>query len=320
MTLVAAVSCSGRKAGADASAHEPSQPSQATVDTFSPDSAYAYTERQVAFGPRVPGTASHRACSDWLVATLSQWADTVAVLGSPVKAWDGKTLPVRNIFAQFNPEASSRILLLAHYDTRPWADSDPDASVRQQPFDGANDGASGVGVLLEVARCLAASPSSVGVDILLTDVEDYGQTDGNDEASWCLGAQQFASQLPYRLSNTPYMGILLDMVGAPGAKFHREYMSTNYAPVPTDKVWSTAARLGLTDRFVQATGGAVNDDHIPLIKAGIPVTDIIEHAHPATGSFNPSWHTRADNMAGIDRATLGDVGKVVINLIYNEQP
>lgn len=319
IAAVAAVACSGRKPQSETGT-EQQQSGITDVGAFNADSAYAFTERQVAFGPRVPGTEAHRKCTEWLTATLGQWADTVWVSGTDATTWNGDRVPVRNVFAQFKPEATSRVLLMAHYDTRPWADSDPDAEARKHPFDGANDGASGVGVLLEVARNLAAKAPQIGVDILLTDVEDYGQTDGGDENSWCIGAQQFAASLPYSLQNMPYMGILLDMVGGRDAVFKPEYMSSRYASGATAKVWTMASALGLADRFPNSAGGAVNDDHIPLIKAGIPVTDIIENSHPATGSFNPTWHTRQDNMQNIDRTTLSTVGRVVTNLIYNEKP
>ncbi len=322
LSLVMSASCSGKSvASADTSAQEDTF---AGRDSFSADSAYSYVERQVSFGPRVPGSEAHKACHEWLVAKLGELADTVAVTGTPVKAWDGNTLPVRNIFARFNPQSPSRILLLAHYDTRPWADRDPDESARLVPFDGANDGASGVGILLEIARNLANEAPEIGVDILLTDVEDYGARDdspaAHEEDTWCIGSQQFAENLPYTAANAPRMGILLDMVGGKNAKFHQEYFSVRYAQEPTAKVWAMAKRLGLGNRFPTSEGGSINDDHIPMIRAGIPTTDIIESKNAATGSFNPTWHTHADNIENIDKTTLGDVGRVVLNVIYSEKP
>ncbi len=290
---------------------------------FSADSAYAHVARQVAFGPRVPGSTAHDACADWLTATFRQYgADTVMNLRSDATAWDGKRLPVNNIFARFGTDKAARIILLAHYDTRPWADHDADSDNHLSAIDGANDGASGVGVLLEIARCISLDKPNIGVDILLTDVEDYGATEQADvddsEETWCLGARAFAANLPYSPSDMPRFGILLDMVGGLGARFNREYFSIRYASAATAKVWTAAKQLGLADRFPEKVGGAITDDHMPLISAGIPVTDIIECNASATGSFPQTWHTMQDNLENIDSASLGAVGRVVLHVIYSE--
>ncbi len=321
MLMLLGVSCSGGSAAAESKTDDGAYVEQGA---FSADSAYGYVARQVAFGPRVPGTAAHDSCADWLVECLKRFgADTVAVSGSPVTAWDGTTLPVRNIFARYNSGAKMRILLVAHYDTRPWADHDPDPAKRMQPIDGANDGASGVAVLLEVARNLGMKHPEKGVDILFTDCEDYGVREGSgtgdSEDSWCLGTQQFVENLPYTASTMPRAGLLLDMVGGKNAKFNVEYFSASYAPAITARVWATAKKLGLADRFPASVGGAITDDHVPLIRAGIPTTDIIECANPSTGSFNPTWHTTADNLGNIDRSSLEAAGRVVLNVIYSEK-
>lgn len=322
LAMLTGVSCSGKTSAAAESQSVEEQ--FAERGSFSADSAYSYVKRQVDFGPRVPGSDAHKACREWLVEQLSAYADTVTVSGTPVTAWDGTTIPVHNIFARFKPESQARILLAAHYDTRPWADHDPDSDARLKPIDGANDGASGVGVLLEIARNLAKENPEVGVDILLTDAEDYGARDdsprAHEEDTWCLGAQQFARNLPYTAADTPRYGILLDMVGGRGAVFHQEYFSTRYAQKPTAKVWGMARKLGLTDRFPAKEGGAINDDHLPLIRAGIPTTDIIESYNASTGGFNPTWHTHDDNMDNIDPSSLSAAGRVVLNLIYSEKP
>lgn len=325
LTAVMALSASCSGSAKDTSANDKADaPTFTERGSFSADSAYAYVARQVAFGPRVPGSDAHRRCSEWLAGMLkSAGADTVIISGRPVEAWDGTTLPVRNILARFNPGAAARILLAAHYDTRPWADHDPDPALRKTPIDGANDGASGVGVLLEIARNLGIERPAIGVDILLTDVEDYGARDdagvARTDDTWCLGTRQWVeNDMPYTAADMPRYGILLDMVGAAGAKFHREYFSAHGAPLPTARVWDMAAKLGLAERFPMPVGGAVTDDHLPLIAAGIPTADIIENANPHTGSFHPSWHTMADNMDIIDPATLADAGRVVLNIIYNE--
>lgn len=289
------------------------------LGNFSADSAYSYVARQVDFGPRVPGTKAHAACGRWLVEELNRLgADTVMVIGSEVTAWDGTLLPVRNILAKFKGTSDSRpILLAAHYDTRPWADEDDDLEARKRPFDGANDGASGVGVLLEIARNLGIQPASVPVEILLTDVEDYGSS--GIDGSWCLGSEQFAENLPYTAAENPRWGILLDMVGGKDARFPREYFSTRHAVVPVTKVWDMAAKLGLRSRFPISIGGAITDDHLPLTAAGIPTANIIESQNPETGSFPPTWHTSADNIDNIDPQTLNDVGRTVLNTIYYEK-
>lgn len=304
--------------------------SENTPDTFkeqgdfNPDSAFAFVKLQTDCGPRVPGTVAHDKCADLLISKLQSFgADTVYTIDGSATAWDGTPLPIRNIFARFNVNAAARVILLAHYDTRPWADNDPDPANRHTPIDGANDGGSGVAVLLEVARNLGISAPQIGVDILLTDCEDYGAHQQADVAessdTWCLGSMFFADNLPYSAADLPRFGILLDMVGGADAKFNKEYFSSRYASTPTAKVWAMAQRLGLSSRFPTATGGAITDDHLPLIRAGIPVTNIVESANPVSGSFPPTWHTLHDNIDNIDTATMQAVGRVVLNVIYNEK-
>lgn len=273
----------------------------------------AYLKRQVDFGPRVPVSEAHRLCADWLASKLRAMGakvdDATMHTRHPVT---GADIAVRNIFAQFNPEASRRVLLLAHYDTRPWADEDSDPANHNSPIDGSNDGASGVAVALEIARLNDHLPAGSGLDILLTDVEDSGSY-GNDE-SWCLGSNLWAQQLPYAPANLPRYAVLLDMVGGADAVFRREYFSELYAPQINDLVWNAARTSGHSDRFINEAGGAVNDDHLPLIRAGIPTVDIIETRN---GGFNPTWHTVSDNFENIDPATLSAVGDVITHLIYN---
>ncbi len=287
---------------------------------FDPDSAYAYVKAQVEMGPRVPGTKAHDACADYLVGKLRDFgADTVITQEGVVTAFDGTRLPIRNIVARFrgvNPRGK-RIVLMAHYDTRPWADEDADEANRLTPIDGANDGASGVGVLLEVARHLGKAHPGIDVDIFLTDAEDYGASGGENEDSWCLGTQYYLSSNPYAAERDTY-GILLDMVGGKDAKFYREYFSEAYAKPVNDRVWAEAKKIGLTSRFVDRLGGAITDDHLYFNRAGITTVDIIEMQHPTTGSFPPYWHTLGDNIDNIDPSTLGAVGQVVTNVVYHE--
>ena len=277
---------------------------------FCPDSAYAYVERQVAFGPRVPGTEAHRLCGDWLTEKLKGFGAEVTEQTANLTAFDGTRLPMRNIFARINPDADRRILLLAHWDCRPWADHDPDSVKRTIPVDGANDGASGVGVLLELARTFQNTGSDTGIDILLCDTEDWGE-ESNDE-SWALGARYFANNPPVK-DDMPSAAILLDMVGASDATFMREYFSQLANPSLADEIWSLARALGYSGMFINRMGSAVNDDHVELIKAGIPAIDIIDYRE-GSGFFS-GWHTSADNMDAISKETLGAVGRVLATYI-----
>jgi hypothetical protein len=289
---------------------------------FSADSAYNYVARQVSFGPRVPGTDAHRACAEWLSATLrSNGADTVIEQRTVVEAYTGDKLPICNILARYNVNVSRRILLVAHWDCRPWADNSPNEADHSKAIDGANDGASGVGVLLEIARNMGEQRPDVGVDILLTDAEDYGFSGGGEDTAdtWCLGTQYWCDHMPYGAADKPVYGILLDMVGGVDAKFHREYFSDRYAQSVNSKIWAEAASLGLGNIFIDQQGGAITDDHVYLLAAGIPTVDIIEAGNPATGSFSPTWHTLDDKMDNIDRKTLSAVGRTVTNIIYKEK-
>lgn len=288
---------------------------------FDGDSAYAYVARQVAMGPRVPGSRANEMCSDFIVASMERFgAENIRRQKGSVTAYNGDVLPITNIMASINPEASRRVLLLAHYDTRPWADSDPVTDNRNRPVPGANDGASGVGVLLEVARQLGQEPPTVGVDFLFVDAEDYGQSAGfsNHDESWALGTQYWIENMPYALDSLPDYAILLDMVGGVGAKFHREYFSNESAPQIVDKVWRVAEASGYGERFVNVLGGAVIDDHVYVNKAGIPAIDIIESKNQTTKTFPSTWHTVNDDMDNIDRATLKAAGQTVLNVIYSE--
>lgn len=294
----------------------------AVIGNFDADSAYNHISRQVAFGPRVPGTEGHRRCSEYLIGELRRFgADTVIVQEAELTAFNGDRLPIRNIFARFNPAASNKILLAAHWDTRPWADNESKEEDRAKPIPGANDGGSGVAVILEIARNLGIKAPSCGVDILFADAEDYGNGNGfsNSDKSWCLGTQYWVEHMPYNTVNKPSYGILLDMVGGVGAKFHREHFSNNEARQATLRVWGEAQSLGLNDIFINKVGGAVVDDHVFLTEAGIPTTDIIENMSDATGNFPTTWHTLDDDMQYISRRTLDAVGKTVLNVVYKEK-
>ena len=286
---------------------------------FDSDSAYHYVKTQVAMGPRVAGTDGARQCSDYIVSELKRHgAANVSVQEGNVEAWNGDNLALRNVMGSFNPEAKDRVLLVAHYDTRPWADSDETEENRSQPIPGANDGASGVGVLLEIARLLGQQAAPVGVDLLFVDGEDYGKSSGfsQHENSWCLGTQYWVDHMPYRPNELPRYGILLDMVGGTDAKFHREFLSDREAPELVSEVWAMAEKSGYGDRFINKPGGAVVDDHLFLCRAGIPTVDIIESKNDETKSFPPTWHTMSDDMRNIDRSSLKAVGQTVTNMLY----
>ncbi|MCH5227069.1 MAG: M28 family peptidase [Muribaculaceae bacterium] len=279
---------------------------------FDADSAYYYVEKQVEFGPRVPNTEAHRLTALWLAEQLKRHGAKVTVQNARLEAFDGTILNAKNIFGQINPDAKERILLLAHWDSRPWADKDPDPEKRILPVDGANDGASGVGVILEIARQLKLNPVSKGIDILFVDAEDWG-TDGDDE-SWALGTKYFVENPPLK-NYSPQVAILLDMVGGENATFCREYFSERSAPRVAESVWQTAGKLGYGKYFLNRLGTAVMDDHVQLIKAGIPAIDIIEYHPDDDLGFNSRWHTTADNMEGISTETLNAVGSTLLTYL-----
>ena len=291
------------------------------VPDFNADSAYAYVARQLSFGPRVPETEAHQQCAEWLTRTLERFTDQVTVQPFKARVYNNNILEGKNIIASFNPEKHNRIFLAAHWDSRPYADHDPDPSKHQTPIDGANDGASGTGVLLEIARQFSISNPPAGVDIILFDLEDYGppqdnQTNQSTE-TWGLGSQYW-SKNPHQFGYSANYGILLDMVGAPNARFPLEGFSMYYAPDITKKVWELAEDLGHNDYFVFEQGGYITDDHYFINQlAEIPTINII-HLDPTSsnGTFYEYWHTVNDNLYQLDRSTLKVVGTVVLNVVY----
>lgn len=289
------------------------------VPVFNADSAFAYVERQVAFGPRVPNTQAHREASDYLAAELRRHGAQITLQDFRVSAYDGTSLDACNIIASFSPEKSDRLLLFAHWDTRPYADNDPNPQNHRTPIDGANDGASGVAVLLEIARQMQARSPRIGVDIILFDVEDYGQPYFYDrperEDTWALGSQYW-SRRPHTPAYRARYGILLDMVGGKNSRFAREGVSMQQAPAVVDKVWKAAQALGYGDYFVDDRGGYVNDDHV-YVGRRVPSIDIIAYDE-SRGGFVPQWHTLDDTVENIDKATLEAVGQTLLWVIYNE--
>ncbi len=317
--LVGLIACSAKSPKSDVAVTK--SPAVVEVPTFNSDSAYTYVERQVQFGYRIPNTPAHLATADYLADELTRHGATVTVQEGEVIAYDGTSLAIRNIIGSFSPEKQNRILLFAHWDTRPYADSDPDKSKHRTPIAGADDGASGVGVLLEIARQIGLRQPEAGIDIILFDAEDYGEpywsTSAGSDDSWALGSQYWAAR-PHKQGYRARYGILLDMVGGAGAQFRREQFSKYYASSLLDKVWKTAKRLGYGDYFIDSDGGYINDDHIAVNQYGVPSIDIIP-CYPSTPSgFPPYWHTLDDTMKNIDRATLKAVGQTVLTVIYED--
>ena len=291
------------------------------VPVFNETMAFNLIKKQVEFGPRVPNMESHRKCGDFLVKTFSSLADTVIIQKANVTAFDGKTLKIRNIIASFNPSEKSRVMLSAHWDTRPF--SDQDSKQKTTPIAGANDGASGVAVLLEIARQLKESPAKVGVDIILFDAEDYGQPDGLMQKevsdSYCLGSQYWAKNL-HQEGYMPKYGILLDMVGGPMATFTQEGGSVANAPDVVNKVWKAAARIGFSNYFVNEQTRAITDDHFYINSiANIPTIDIIQFDRSTPSNFYNHWHTLQDTPENIDPLTLKAVGQTLLEVVYREK-
>ena len=291
------------------------------IPTFNRDSAYAYVARQVAFGPRVPNSAAHTATKNWLVEQLRNSGAKVIEQNFTPTTWDGKKLNSTNVIGQFNPAAKRRILLAAHWDTRGIADQDEDVSRYNEPIDGADDGGSGVGILLEIARQLQANPiEEFGVDIVFFDAEDSGkdsdESDGDKYTdSWGMGAQYWAKN-PHVPARQYKYGILLDMVGAKGAQFGKEGFSMQVAPQLMNRIWQLGQQMGYGQFFINRDSGPALDDHFFVIReAKIPMIDII---NKDTEGFGDHWHTHGDSLDVIDKRTLFAVGQVVLATLYRE--
>lgn len=297
---------------------------QETPQTLA-DSALAFVQAQVDFGPRVPNSAGHQQCGDYLVSQLKYYGWEVTEQKFDATAYNQKILKSRNIIASLNPEASTRILLAAHWDTRPFNDKEAKDSTAYTPIAGANDGASGVGVLLEVARTLsqASKKPNIGIDIIFFDSEDYGQPEGYEGEwapdQWCLGSQYWAKN-KHKENYSAYYGILLDMVGAKGATFYREGYSMKYAPSINQKVWQIAQQLGFGAYFIPKNSPSIIDDHYYVnTLANIPMIDIVDFdAHAQESFFKEYHHTSKDDMEIIDKQTLQAVAQTLVQVLYNE--
>ncbi|MGE3800845.1 MAG: M28 family peptidase [Candidatus Kapaibacterium sp.] len=296
-------------------------PDPAGMPEFNAQSAYDYVAKQVSFGTREPNSPGAKKAIAYFLEELGKFADTVYPQKFTHTGYSGAVLNLTNIVARFNPEATVRVLLCAHWDSRPRADMEQDESKRNQAIPAANDGASGVGVLLEIARILKETPQGVGVDIVLFDGEDYGDSDIDDTVQYFLGAKYFSRNLPQ--GTKPAFGILLDMVGDKEAEFAMEGNSLDFAYPVVIKLWKAASHLQLST-FKHEKGGSVSDDHIPLNEvAGIPTIDIIDIDLVGHKTLNPRrkyWHTLGDTMDNIEAATLGQVGKLLVYTIYKLIP
>lgn len=289
---------------------------------FDADSAYAYTAAQCDFGPRVPNSEAHRKCGDYIVAQFKRFGATVTDQYADLTAYNGTGLKARNIIASYNPDADVRILVCGHWDSRPWADNDPDPANHRQPVLAANDAASDVAVMLEMARQIQRHPLDIGVDFICFDAEDYGtpQWDEDEQQSegWCLGSQYWAEN-PHVYGYRARFGILMDMVGGQGSVFRKEGFSLKFASQVVDLVWETAAQCGYGNYFSTEEGGYITDDHVPVNRiAQIPCIDIIPYFTDGPSSFGPTWHTVEDDMDHIDKNVLKAVGQTVLQVIYNE--
>lgn len=299
---------------------------------FCADSAYQYVADQCAFGPRVMNTAAHDSCGEWIADKFQSFGAKVYNQYADSKLYDGTPIKMRNIIAAFNPEAEHRIIISGHWDSRPWADHDGDKDKHHTPIDGANDGGSSIGVMLELARQLqldstVKGDSSIfrlnpqfGIDFICWDAEDCGTPQWEEDidyssSSWCLGSQYWAGKRHVD-GYTAMYGINLDMVGSSNTVFHREAFSMRYAPTVVDKVWAAANRIGYSKYFVyDDVENAVTDDHVQVNQGGIPCIDVIG-SDKERGSFPTTWHTMEDNIKNINKETLKAVGQTMLEVIW----
>jgi len=299
--------------GSDQDTQNGNKTSSIRVPAFNRDSAYSFIEKQVSFGPRVPGTQAHSNCLAWIIGQFEKSGAVIQQQDFEISFISDERVTATNIVASINPQNKRRILLGAHWDTRYTADQDPNEQKRDLPILGADDGASGVGVLLEIARVLNIHPINLGVDFIFFDAEDQGEA-GSDE-TWCLGAQYWSSNIV--IPSHPQYGILLDMVGSKGAVFRKEGFSILYARSVVEKVWSLAKSMGYGSYFSDDQLPPITDDHRFVNEiAKIPMINIINRTRE--GNFGSYWHTHQDDMSIIDRSTLRAVGQVVLAVLYRE--
>ncbi len=316
------VSCGNNKK--PVATNEKTEPKGARVQVpvFNQDSAFYYVEKQVDFGPRVNNTPAHDKCEVWLEQKMRGWSKDVVIQKAVVRAYNGTMLRMKNIIVTFNPEAPQRIMLSSHWDSRPYADQDPDSTKHLTAIDGANDGASGVGVLMEIARILSTHKLKMGVDLVLFDAEDYGEPQNDrhqySEDYWGLGSQYW-SKNPHKQNYQANFGILLDMVGVQNVCFTHEGISEKFAPDIIKKVWDAAARIGYSANFIDKETNPITDDHYyvnNIIK--IPTIDLIHNDESSGTGFYKYWHTMNDNLAHVDKNALKAVGQTLLTVVFEE--
>lgn len=271
---------------------------------FDGAAALEYVREQLAFGPRIPGSEGHRQMGDWLVQELRQRADTVMEQTWTHVTVSGDSLPMRNVLARFRPDAAQRVLYAVHWDTRPISEK-ADPARRNIPVPGANDGGSGVALLLAIADQLREQPPTVGVDLLFFDGEDYGNFDRDEDV--LIGSRYFAQNLPEPGYN-PMIGVVWDMIGDADLRIYQEGHSLRAAPEVVDRVWRTARELGYGDVFVEYSQGAVTDDHVPLQQVGLRVINVIDLDYPP-------HHTPDDTIDRVSATSLQIVGEVAMAVV-----
>jgi len=287
--------------------------SSPTLPDFDPARSFQDLSRVAGFGPRNAGSPGHQQCLTYIGATLSQLADSVATDQFMQEGYDGEVLRLTNIFASFNPHQKTRVLLCTHWDTRPRAERDPRPERRNEPIVGANDGASGVAVLLELARCFREHAPPIGVDLVFFDGEDYGRE--GDLTYYLLGSRRFAATKPD--GYMPRFGILLDMIGDAQLELPKESHSVSYAPDVVDLVWNTARQLGF-HQFSNSLGDPITDDHLPLNLAGIRTIDLIDFSYP--DESHRYWHTHDDTPDKCSPESLNVIGTVLLHVLYSLSP
>ncbi len=285
--------------------------------SFNSDSAYEYVKYQADLGSRNPGSKAHDKAVEYYEKQFKRFGAQVLIQAANSTTFDGKNWLLKNVIASFNPENTNRIMLCSHYDSRPFCEKESDPKKKQLPCPGVNDGASGVGVLMEVARIIQTKDPKIGIDIVLFDLEDYGDNGGMPD-TWCLGSQYW-SKNPHTAGYTAKFGILLDMVGAKNARFPKEEISTFYANDVVTKIWKAAKVSGAGDYFIDSESGEMTDDHAFVNKiAQIPCVDILDY-DPFKNSFFPHHHKNSDDLSTIDKGTLQGVGQTLLEVIYNEK-
>ncbi|MBQ9640210.1 MAG: M28 family peptidase [Bacteroidaceae bacterium] len=316
------IACTGNKKSATTEAYEPQAPA------FCEDSAYAYVAAQCNYGPRTMNSAAHDSCGNWIARKFMEYGATLHDQYAPSTLHDGTAIQMRNIIASFNPAAPTRIIVSAHWDSRPWADNETDETLHTRPIDGANDGASGIAVMLEMARQFALDAEqradssffrlhpSLGIDFICWDAEDSGSHGPGSSTTWCLGSQFWAGTRHIEGYTARY-AVNLDMVGGSKTIFCKEGLSLRSAPTIVDRIWSTAQRLGYSNYFKNEECGEMIDDHLFLAQGGIPSVDIIGLDAEGDG-FPSTWHTLGDNLQNINKATLKAVGQTMLEVLWTE--